>query len=265
MTEEERIAAEKAAAEKVAAEKAEADRIAKEKADKEAAEKEKNKPSDTEAKLLKELMEYKAKAKKAEEEKAATEAKFAGIDPEEAKKAMEAKAAAEKAELEKKGEYDRIVKQMAEQSEAKLKAKEEEANKAKSDAESLKQTINRLTIGNSFASSSAIQETVLSPAKAEQLYGAHFDVEDGVVIAYDKPRGAAERTKLVDDKGQPVGFDVAIDKIIKADPDYERLKKSQMKPGANSKTQHAAGADEDRDEEPSGVDRIRAALASSKK
>ncbi|MCR9222942.1 MAG: hypothetical protein NXH70_02635 [Hyphomonas sp.] len=277
MTEEEKKAAE-AAAKKAAEEKATADAKAKEeadakaKADLEAKSKEelltKLQETETEkAKLLKESMGRKDTLKSKDEELAALKAQFEGIDPDAAREAMkaaaeaaEAKKASELKQLESKGEYDKILEQVNTANAEKLSAKDKELETRDGEIASLKATINKLTVGNSFGSSKFIaDELVLTPSKVEALYGSHFDVEDGAMVAYDKPRSSTERTKLVDDKGAPLNFEAAITKIVSADPDFERMQKSKLKPGAGS----ADGDGKDKskgDDGVSGVSRISVGL-----
>lgn len=277
MTEEEKKAAE-AAAKKAAEEKAAADAKAKEEADAKAKADLEAKSKDEllaklaeveseKAKLLKESMGRKESIKSKDDELAALKAQFEGIDPDAAREAMkasaeaaEAKKAAERKELESKGEYDKILAQVNEANAGKLAEKDKELETRDTEIAGLKATINKLTVGNSFGSSKFISdELVLTPNKVEALYGSHFDVEEGAMVAYDKPRGSAERTKLVDDKGAPLNFEAAITKIVSADPDFERMQKSKLKPGASSTD--GDGKDKSKDDSGvSGVSRISAGL-----
>lgn len=243
----------KAAADKVAADaaQAEADRIAAEEAAK-------NKgPSDAEAKLLKENMERKATIKELQDKLKSYE----GIDPEAARIAAAAKVEAEKAALAASGDFDRLKAMMADEH-----AKELTAAKTAAEAKDLalnaaQKTINELTIGSSFSSSTFInEELILTPAKARAVYGAHFEIEDGKTVGYDKPAGEATRTKLVDAAGNAMPFEAALKKLVEADPDRERLLKSKLATGAGSKT---AGSKTPGDEANAGtgISRIAASLA----
>jgi hypothetical protein len=271
MTDEEKAAAaeaaDKAAKEARDAEQAEAARQAAEEAAKAAgsgsedlAEKLK-KAEDEKAKLLKEVMANKERAKTAEERAKAYE----GIDPEAARKALAAQKEAETKALEDKGEYKRIIEQMNAETAKTLADKDKLVSDKDAEIATLKETINKLSIGNSFGSSKFIaDELVLTPSKAEVLYGAHFEVEDGKVIAYDKPRGQKDRTPLVDGKGATLGFDQAIKKIVSADPDFERIKRSSMKAGAGSETDGKSKNEDGGKAGLSGLSRIRASLADKK-
>lgn len=270
---EEKKAAEEAAAKEAAEKKAAEDAKAKDAADKKAAGDAESaeelraklkKIEDEKAELLKESMGRKDKINAKESEMEELRKKFEGIDPDAAREALAAKADAERKELESKGEYDKILAQVNEANEKKIADKDSEISVLNDKIAGLENTVNRLTIGNSFSSSEFINEQlVLTPNKVEALYGTHFDVEDGAMVAYDKPRGAPERTKLVDDKGATLGFEAAITKIVSADPDFERMQKSKLKPGAQSK--EGEGKDKTADTPAaSGLARISAALSARK-
>lgn len=200
------------------------------------------KPSDKEAKLLKDMMKHKEARRDAEARAAELEEKLGGIDIEEYNRLKEAEAAAEKekADAEEKrllerGEFDKIKEQMVQQHQEALTAKEEalaEKDKLLAEARGI---IEELTVGSSFSESSFITEdTVFTPGKARQLYDAHFDVEGGKVIGYDKPRGEADRAPIVDASGNPASFDAAMKAIIAADPDHDHIMRAKMKPGGQS-------------------------------
>lgn len=196
--------------------------------------------------------------------KAALEAasKFEGLDLEEVKKALETKKAAEKKALEDKGEYDRIVKSITEEHTKALSGKDKELEGERAKIAEAQTAIKKLTVGAGFAGSKFIAETlVITPAKAERLYGDHFDFEEGVLVPFDKPRGATERTRLVDGAGKLLTFEAAIEKIVSAEPDFETMKRSKMKTGANSSTTGKTEQDNDSGEdEVTGLDRIRMSL-----
>ncbi len=54
------------------------------------------------------------------------------------------------------------------------------------------------------------------------------------MVGYDKPRGAQNRTALVDQYGNAIAFDHAMRKIVEADPEKDHLLRSKVKPGAGS-------------------------------
>lgn len=213
------------------------------------------KPSDAEAKLLKEVMEKKEalnKAKQAAEDakREAQEArerlaKFDGIDLDQVKELLKEKAERENAELEKRGEWDRLKQQMAEQHKQEIeRLRAELSNPVSELTEKLtkrEREIHELTIGRSFSESNFIRDSLtLTPSKARVIYGAHFELQDGKVVAYDKPAGSADRTPLVDSNGEALAFEKAIEKLVELDPDRDNLLKSKIKAGAGSENDPTA-------------------------
>ena len=253
-----KAAADKAAADKAAADKAEADRLAAEKA-----EKEKSGMSDAEAKLLKENMEKKEALKAAQD----ALKKFDGIDPEEYKalKAAADKAAAdareaERAKAEAEGNTKRLLEMMKEEHQKEIEAVRNESVTTKTALDQALAQIQDLTVGSAFSQSKFVaDELVVPPSAARKLFGDHFETENGVPVAYDKPKGASERTKLVDGSGNPMSFDAAIKKLVESNPDHERLIKSTMKNGSGSKSSDLPPSDK----KPTlfGAARIAASLA----
>lgn len=222
------------------------------------------KPSDEEARLLKENMKRKEELRKAAEEKATLEAKlkqFEGIDPEAVRKLLAEQKTAEEKQLEAKGDYERLKQRMAEEhgkEAAALKAQIEALN---AELGKTKGTINELSIGTQFGQSKFIsEELTLTPAKARVIYADHFDLEDGKIVGYDKPRGAANRTALVDQYGNAVAFDDALRKIVEADPEKDHLLKSKMKPGAGSDSKKPSGIPPKETGPVSAVSRIASGL-----
>ena len=175
------------------------------------------------------------------------------------KKEQDAARAAERKAAEDKGEWDRVRTMMGEEHEAALKAAQETTAAVTAERDKLAAQIEELTVGNEFGGSAFIKnELTLSGAKTRQLYGAHFDVVDGVVVPFDKPRGAEGRTQLVDASGKALSFDKALEKIVGGDPDKDSILKSKLKPGAGSTTTDTVIAD---DAAPlSGRDKISNAL-----
>lgn len=252
-------AAAKAAAEKAAAEKEAADKLAAEEAAK------KKTPTDEEAKLLKENMQRKAKIDELSKEVDTLKALktqlegLGGLDAIEA--LVKEKKTAEEKNLEAKGEWDRLKSRMAEEhakTVKELKDAQEAVNKQLNQATS---QINELTIGSSFSASEFLKtESTLTATKARVIYGDHFDLKDGKVVGYDKPRSAADRTALVDGYGNPLPFEAAIRKIVEADPEKDSLIKSKAKPGAGSGTRKTDP--EKKTDGGSSIDRITAGLKS---
>lgn len=168
---------------------------------------------------------------------------FEGIDPVAVKKLLSEQKTAEEKALEAKGDWERLKTRMAEEHSKEITALQAQLAEANSKITSTVGTINDLSVGTQFAQSKFIsEELTLTPAKARVIYGDHFDVEDGKVVGYDKPKGAANRTAMVDQYGNPVSFEEALKKIVEADPEKEHLLKSKVKPGAGSESKKPTGS-----------------------
>jgi hypothetical protein len=203
------------------------------------------KPSDEEARLIKENMRKKEALERANNELAkAQEAlkKFDGIDPEAVRKLLDDQRSAEEKQLEAKGEWDRLKTRMAEAHGAEVNTLKAQIEKLTNDLKGAQSQMTELSIGSQFSQSKFIaEELTLTPSKARVVYGDHFDVENGQVVGYDKPRGAANRTAIVDQYGNAVNFEEALRKIVESDPDKEHLLKSKIKPGASSESKKPTG------------------------
>jgi TolA-binding protein len=224
-----------------------------------------NQPSDKEAELLKEVMKRKEREKQLAEQLNQLQGQlkqFEGVDLGEVRKLLDEKKTRETEELERRGEFDRVKAQMVkEHQEALERINREAAEKTETLASKLSKLngeITELTIGRAFGDSPFIRELTLTPAKARVVYGSHFEVQDGQVVAFDKPAGAKDRTILVDGTGSPLPFDKAIEKIVDADPDKDQLLRSRMRTGSGSNNE--AGA-KPTPSFGSGRDRIAAAIA----
>jgi hypothetical protein len=224
-----------------------------------------DKPSDKEAELLREVMKRKGNERTLTNKISELEGslkKFEGIDPEQVRQLLHEKTERERAELEKRGEFDRVKQQMVEQHQQELSKVREtfeaQVKELTSKVHTSESLITDLTIGRSFGDSAFVRDTLtLTPSKARVVYGSHFELQDGKVVAYDKP-GGDKRTLLVNAQGEPLPFDQAIEKIVKADPDHEHLMRSKAKAGAGSKSDSEAKATE---KVGSGRNRIAAAIS----
>lgn len=196
------------------------------------------KPSDEEARLLKENMKKKADLVTAATELAKLQGQlkaFEGIDPEAVRKLLGEQRSAEEAQLLAKGDFERLKARMAEEHGKETTALKAQLAELQSSLGKASGAINELSIGTQFGQSKFITEDMtMTPSKAKIVYASHFDLEDGKVVGYDKPRGDAKRTALVDQYGNAVGFDDAMRKIVEADPEKEDLLRSKVKPGAGS-------------------------------
>lgn len=223
---------------------------------------EKDKVSEREAKLLKESLDRKRKLKESKDEIANLKKeleKFEDVDLDEVKKLLSDQKVAKEKALEAKGEWDRLKKMMADEHTGEVKSLMEQIESLKSDLGDKSTVIEDLTVGRAFGDSNFIQEKLLlSSSHARKLYGSHFEVEEGEVVAYDKPRSSSARTKLVDSSGDALPFEEAFKKIIDADPGKDSLLKSDIKKGAASKAPE--GKAPKAKEDLHGASRILAAL-----
>jgi hypothetical protein len=228
-----RIAAEeKAKAEAEAADKVKAEAKAKADADT----KTKSTVDDEKAKLLKEVMKLKEKAKAEEDARKKLEAEYSGIDLEAARAALKAAEEAENKELERKGEYERLLAKQKEKADALIEAERTRVTEMEKKLKDAMTAVDELSLGTAFSNSKFIQDKLaLTPNKTRTLYGSHFEIEEGKLVAYDKPRGTSERTKLIAATGEPLPFDEAIAEIVNSDPDKEYLLKNETRAGAGSK------------------------------
>lgn len=223
------------------------------------------KPTDAEAKLLKDVMRHKGRAGELETQLAEVNQRlkqFEGIDAAAVRVMLTEKEEIERKKMEEKGEYDRLVKQMGERhgvERTELLTRVEEANRA---TQALQVQIAELTVGNAFTSSAFVRDDLtLTPTKARVIYGSHFEYKDGRVVGFDKPVGASDRTMLVSSTSEPLSFEKALLSIIEADPDKDHLLRSKMKTGAASSS--AKGVKKSSEPEKStmsSVERIAAGL-----
>lgn len=167
---------------------------------------------------------------------------FDGIDADAVKKMLADQKTAEEKALEAKGDWDRLKGRMAEEHGKEVKTLQEQIAALTTKLNNTEGTIKDLSIGTQFSQSKFIsEELTLTPAKTRVIYGDYFDVEEGKVVGYDKPRGTANRTAIVDQYGNTVDFESALRKIIEADPEKDHLMKSKMKPGAGSDSRKPSG------------------------
>jgi hypothetical protein len=241
---------------------AEADKVRSEA--KEKSEKTDKKTSDEAAKLLKEVMALKAKLKEKDSALNVINEKYKDIDLDAARDALKQAEEAETKELERKGEYERLLAKQKEKAEALIEAERSQRTEAEKRISDLQRSIDELSLGNAFASSKFIQDKMaLTPNKTRALYAAHFEVEDGKLVAYDKPRGATDRTPLINTAGESLTFEDAIAEIVNGDPDKDYLLKADVKQGAGSK-QTTVKTDVDNNKRLDSVSKIAQGLTNPK-
>lgn len=194
------------------------------------------------ATLLKESMKRKGNEQTLKEKLAA----YGDIDPERARKLVAAEVAAEaerqraeQEDLERRGEFEAVKQQMLEAHQTELTERDSRYSALEGENAALKNQLVELTVGNSFSDSKFLREKVLmTPKKARVIYGSHFEIsEDGKVVGYNKPAGEKDRSILVDGSGNPLPFESAIERILRADPEADSLLRSDAKKGARSITE----------------------------
>lgn len=194
--------------------------------------KKKSKPTDKEAQLLKEVMKRKENEQKLKNELNDLKVQIGDLNLEEVKKLLQERKDQETRDLEARGEFDRVKQRMADEHKAEVAKLQQKIDEMLLSDQSRELQINNLTIGTNFSQSLYVKdELTLTPTKARALYGAHFELENGQVVGYDKPKGSAQRTQLVDSYGNPLSFDEAMKKIIEADPERDALLRSKIKQG----------------------------------
>lgn len=197
------------------------------------------KPSDESAKLLKEVMKHKDEAKALKDQLK----RFEGIDPEAVRTILaeretaerERAQAAERAEEERlkaAGDYEALRRKMADEHTKAIKERDEREAELAKKITGLQSTIGDLTVGRGFSDSQFVRDSlVLTPSKARVVYGSHFDVVDGKVVGYDKPKGAPDRAPLVRADGSHLSFEDALKAIVESDPEKEQILRSTTKAG----------------------------------
>jgi hypothetical protein len=167
----------------------------------------------------------------------------------------------EEDELRKKGDFDALKQRMADEHQKELGAQEGRLKELQSLVDGLQGQVAGMTLRSSFAASRFVSdETLLSPAKAQKVFGDHFEIEEGEVVGYDAPRGAPRRTRLVDGRGNPLAFDEALKRVVEADPDRDTVLRAKQKPGSGQ-GDAGARAPAHQASDQRGIDRIRSGLA----
>ena len=222
-----------------------------------------DKPSEKEAALIKEVMKKKGKIKELETQLGNLNSqlkRFEGIDPEAVRELLKQKEEVETKKLEEKGEWEKLKQQILSAHGKEVSGLADELATVKKQLSEKDTLIEKLTIGHSFDSSKYIgEELLLTPSKARVIYGSHFDIEDGKVVGYDKPRGDSGRVQLIGGDGEPLSFEDAMKKIIDTDQDRDNLIRSKARAGAGSSTTPRA-TPKDSKPKPKGVSRIHAAI-----
>lgn len=226
---------------------------------------EKPKPSDAEAKLLRDAMKHKARAKELQDQLKAIQAALGDTKPDDIKQILTERKEAERQAMEKRGEYTRILEQVKSEHESQVSTLQQEIADLRAALGEKDGKLEDLTVGQVFNDSSFIRESSLIPVSiARKEFGQFVEIVDGVPVVYDKPRGAQERTPLVDGSGKPKSFDEAIAFLYSKHPDAPSLLRSKAKPGAGSNTTDPGKNLQEPKEVSPGISRIAAGLAAKK-
>lgn len=226
-----------------------------------------NKPSksglsDEAAKLLRDVMKHKDRAKQYEDELKVLKSALGDLKPEDVTTLVQQQKEQERLQLEKRGEYDRILEQVRQEQTREKTSLSEQINALREQLNERDAKIEEMTIGRSFSESAFIREKSRIPASiARKEFGTHVDLLDGQIVVFDKPRGAAERTPIVDANGGYKSFEEAIAHLYTSHPDSKDLIKAQGKPGSGSSTVDTGKKVEQPKPVVTGVNRIAQALS----
>ena len=182
------------------------------------------------------------------------------------KELVQAQKDAETKALEDKGQYESIVNQMKDSHSTETKSLKDQILDLKSQLTGANGVIEDMTVGRKFSESKFVTDSsILPPSISRKEFGSHFDVEDGSVVAYDKPRGSKNRAPLVDGSGSNLNFEEAIERIYSNHPDHKSLIRSKAKPGSGSSTDQSSSTPSSStpDKSATGISRIRAGLEAS--
>jgi hypothetical protein len=187
--------------------------------------------------------------------------KYEGIDLDEVRKLIKDKKDVETQKLEDKGEFDRVKSLMIEENDKDKKALKEKIAELEDKLSSKDSKIDKLTIGHEFDGSKFINgELSLTPSKTRIIYGGHFETIEGEIVGFDKPKGASDRTPLVDSTGNNLNFDTALRKIVGSDPDKDTILLSKTKSGSSSQRSTIDSGVSTSNSGMSGLDLISAGL-----
>lgn len=209
-----------------------------------------DKLDDKTAKVLKDLMKWKDKARSTEDQNKTLSTQLEKVQKvlgddvtlDDVAELLKSRKDEETKELERKGEYDRIVEQMKTENQKSVDSLSEQNAELVKANEALLAQIDDMTIGRAFSDSSFIREdSLLPPSIARKEFAPYVDFVDGSMVVYDKPRGAKERTPIVDANGDAKSFELGMADLFAKHPDSKSLLRSKRKPGAGSKSQDSAG------------------------
>ncbi len=229
----------------------------------------KGKPTENEIKLLKETMRRKKQIEALESELSSLkqlQAALGDLSADDIKAMVAEKSRRELEELESKKDYQAAIERVRSENQKVVEDVRSELAAVQSENAKLRSQIDEMTVGRSFSDSQYILEkTHMGPTVARATFGEYFELVDGEIVAYDKPRHAEDRTPLLDANGQPKGFEAAIEELVRKHPDAKRLLRSEQKPGAGSRTTTPTGQPDKSTKGLTGMDKIRLGLTTASK
>lgn len=188
-------------------------------------------------------------AKGHREAKEAAEARlkvFEGIeDADEARKALETVKNLDEGKLVAAGKVEEIKAAAARAAEERVAAQSKthaiELEKLRGDHEKLLSQYHGEKIGGAFAGSTFVKEKTLLPGPAAQkVFGDHFKVEEGKLVAYD---GAGNQVFSRSRPGELANFEEAIEVLVGAYPYRDDILRGNGNGGGGTRGGPAGGAD----------------------
>lgn len=111
-----------------------------------------------------------------------------------------------------------------------------DAERARIEAErdAVRGELKSAVVGKAFATTKAVEGTILTGSIAEAMFGQHFDVENGQPVAYRNVNGKRERIYSRKDPAQIADFDEALSIQIQSHPDFSAWKKGTGSTGGGA-------------------------------
>jgi len=225
--------------------------------------------SEEEAKLLKEVMKRKDSEKSVKAELATKQAELdkltnalGGLEISDISEIIDGQKKAATKKLEDEGKYKQIIESMGEQHTKAVEDMKATIDALNVDLKTATSSQQELTIGRAFGDSAFVRESSTLPVSiARATFEGNFDIENGTVVAYNKPKGVEGRAPLVDADGSGKSFEDAIKQLYNDHPDNKTLLKTKQKQGAGSSTDVSKSIAQNDDKVKfKGLDRIANAL-----
>lgn len=226
------------------------------------------------ARLVKDVMKQKERAKSAQTEKDELAKQVSDIQKvlgdmslDDVEGLIKARKDADRKRLEEQGKYEQIVEQMRDQHKTEVSDLRTKIGELEVALRTKEGSLEELSIGRAFGDSVFLREKSTIPASiARKEFGDYFDIENGVVVPYNKPRGQEDRAPLVDAEGHVKDFETAIQELFTKHPESKSLLKTTQKPGAASSTESVTAPAKPSENKTglTGLERIQAGLQKRK-